>query len=794
MVALAKNERSAVEGLEKELGQVFSQMGLATELADAGGRSHKGVRATVDDAGIVDAAERASGRWQRAVAAATSAGAAADAPPPSRRPSNTSKLRESYELQGQVRQPPPLPAALMSGRGSHGETAAHQATAVHSTDGTLARCSGGAGGPVVVGSVVGASAAAAPAPATATNGLSVLTEPSSGWGWPEPPSGWTPRSGPDGAQAWSPEDVLRRPGNGSSGSAGAHRSSAASSQRNTSICGGGGGSKAHKLLGIPGDAPLPRMDPAERAAAAAAAAAPAETPWFMRAEPLPDDLVLDDQARVRLATPPRLVERLVHPTRFDDRGKFDHRFCAALLLTYRSFYTPQQLLAALLEAYQMAPPQQLHEEEESRLKLWEVQRLLPVQLMVCNVLQKWITHYLYDGDLDGALLAGFREFVAGPLSCTPRLAKFGTKLTSALEKKSTRARQSSRAAQLGSRPGSRSVAGKRSIERTFDEPPPPILFSDETFTQFDRPAGVAALEWARQLTTLEFALFEQLQPKELLGLAWGKKDKEMRAPNVLALIHHFNAVSNWAATNVLNESELEKRVEAFTHTIEVAAACLELGNFNAMQEMMAGLDLSACYRLKRTKEALPPKVAAKYEDMRALCAPDQNRKAYRQALAAATPPCIPYLGVYLTDLTFLEEGNPNTVTIKVGEGTDAERDLELIQWSKHQQYAAIIEDIRFYQQTHYNLARCEPLQRFLTDDMEQVILSADEQYARSLEVEPRGQPGGGSAPPVDRQKSQGRSSLVSASAELSTKNLWSKASEGAKRGQMLLGAALNNNL
>lgn len=790
MVALAKNERSAVEGLEKELGQVFSQMGLATELADAGGASHKGVRATVDDAGIVDAAERASGRWQRALAAATSAGEPATAAPPPPRPSNASKLRENYELQGQVRQPPPLPAALMSGRGSHGEAVVNQATAVYATDGTLARCSAGAGGPVVVGSVVGATPAPATVEPSAGSGLSEKSNLS------EPSSGWTPRSGPDGAQAWSPEDVLRRPGNGGGGALTAqHRSSAASSQRNTSVCGGGGGgSKAHKLLGIPGDSPLPKTDPADKAPAAAAAPAPAETPWFMRAEPLPDDLVLDDQARVRLATPPRLVERLVHPTRFDDRGKFDHRFCAALLLTYRSFYTPQQLLAALLEVYQMAPPPQLREEEESRLKLWEVQRLLPVQLMVCNVLQKWITHYLYDGDLDGALLAGFREFVAGPLSSTPRLTKFGAKLTSALEKKSTRARQSSRAAQLGSRPGSRSVSGKRSIERTFDEPPPPILFNDETFTQFDRPAGVSALEWARQLTTLEFALFEQLQPKELLGLAWGKKDKEMRAPNVLALIHHFNAVSNWAATNVLNESELEKRVEAWTHTIDVAAACLELGNFNAMQEMMAGLDLAACYRLKRTKEALPPKVAAKYEDMRALCSPDQNRKAYRQALAAATPPCIPYLGVYLTDLTFLEEGNPNTVTIKVGEGTDAERDLELIQWSKHQQYAAIIEDIRFYQQTHYNLARCEPLQRFLTEDMEQVILSADEQYARSLEVEPRGQPGGGGAPPVDRQKSQGRSGLGSGSAEGSTKNLWSKASEGAKRGsQMLLGAALNNN-
>ena len=48
-----------------------------------------------------------------------------------------------------------------------------------------------------------------------------------------------------------------------------------------------------------------------------------------------------------------------------------------------------------------------------------------------------------------------------------------------------------------------------------------------------------------------------------------------------------------------------------------------------------------------------------------ICSTDGNRKAYRQCLGAATPPCIPYLGVYLTDLTFLEEGNPDFVSITV---------------------------------------------------------------------------------------------------------------------------------
>ena len=34
-------------------------------------------------------------------------------------------------------------------------------------------------------------------------------------------------------------------------------------------------------------------------------------------------------------------------------------------------------------------------------------------------------------------------------------------------------------------------------------------------------------------------------------------------------------------------------------------------------------------------------------------------KAYRETLHSRHPPIIPYIGVYLSDLTFLEDGNPN---------------------------------------------------------------------------------------------------------------------------------------
>jgi len=37
----------------------------------------------------------------------------------------------------------------------------------------------------------------------------------------------------------------------------------------------------------------------------------------------------------------------------------------------------------------------------------------------------------------------------------------------------------------------------------------------------------------------------------------------------------------------------------------------------------------------------------------------KNFGNYRDALKMASPPCIPFLGLYLTDLTFIEDGNKN---------------------------------------------------------------------------------------------------------------------------------------
>jgi len=90
-------------------------------------------------------------------------------------------------------------------------------------------------------------------------------------------------------------------------------------------------------------------------------------------------------------------------------------------------------------------------------------------------------------------------------------------------------------------------------------------------------------------------------------------------------------------------------------------------------------------------------------------------------LGNCSPPLLPYIGVYLTDLTFIEDGNPN---LKGG----------LINFQKHRMCAEVLRQIRLYQQTPYNLVG----QPSILEHFQSIpILSEDEQWELSLQVERR---------------------------------------------------------
>ena len=157
---------------------------------------------------------------------------------------------------------------------------------------------------------------------------------------------------------------------------------------------------------------------------------------------------------------------------------------------------------------------------------------------------------------------------------------------------------------------------------------------------------------ARQLTLLEQGYYRAIQPKECLSQAWNTKKDQ--SPNICSMISRSNSIPLWIATEITAEKNLKKRAKIISYFLQLAADLLSLNNFNGATEVSAGLQLSAVYRLKKSWELVNRKAIPVLDQLQQLSA--KNWKVYRDMLKACDPPCVPYLGVYLTDLTFIEDG------------------------------------------------------------------------------------------------------------------------------------------
>jgi len=176
--------------------------------------------------------------------------------------------------------------------------------------------------------------------------------------------------------------------------------------------------------------------------------------------------------------------------------------------------------------------------------------------------------------------------------------------------------------------------------------------------------------------------------------------------------------------------------------LKVAAECDALNSFNIIQEILAALNSDSVYRLKATWKELKPKTLAQWEALQKLLSNEHNYKAIRVRLdeSLAKGPVLPYLGVFLSDLTFIEEGNKDKIDVGKGEGQFE----KLINFDKRRKIAAVIEKIRECQRSPYNFKPVAEIQEVIQFRLvEAQVMNKDTLYQQSLVVEPRKPPSGG---------------------------------------------------
>ena len=193
-----------------------------------------------------------------------------------------------------------------------------------------------------------------------------------------------------------------------------------------------------------------------------------------------------------------------------------------------------------------------------------------------------------------------------------------------------------------------------------------------------------------------------------MNQSWAKPSASVKSRNIVAITRRFNSIACWVCKTILEVKDLKQRSKKLARFIEIANTLMIQKNFASLMAVIAGINKPCLARLKATFNDLPTRTIKKLN--------------YRTQLASVTPPCIPYIGVFLIDLTALEESTPDLSD-------------NLINFSKRDSISKVIQIIQQYQGSGFSEKNSEELLQYLwnipeaSNEYEQLL------WAESLERE-----------------------------------------------------------
>ncbi|KAG8862412.1 hypothetical protein FRB96_001482 [Tulasnella sp. 330] len=410
--------------------------------------------------------------------------------------------------------------------------------------------------------------------------------------------------------------------------------------------------------------------------------------WYLKNESDDKEILINPDGGVRGGTLRALVERLtLHTHR-------DAVFIDTFLTTFKSFTTVDELFDMLVDRFNIPEPQGLTKDERTE---WVNKKLTPIRFRVINILRSLVmdNHVLEKEDM--YIMRRIHDFAARVKNVAPPAQQLMLMVERA-----------------------QSGGENRAMRPTeLQNPPPSIMPKTKAFKLLD----IDPMELARQLTILESRLFMMIRPMECLARA---KEQPGEEDSIRRIIGTSNKIASWVADSVLSKDDPKRRSLIIRHFIMVAERCREINNFSTMAALIAGLNSPPIRRLKRSWEPLQARSHAQLDDVEKTLDSGKNFTGYRQLLATVNPPCIPFLGVYLTVLTFIQDGNKD-VLVKEG---------NLINFNKRQKAAEVIREIKKYQSKPYNLLEIPSIQTFLESSLA-ALENAPDFWEISMQLEPR---------------------------------------------------------
>ncbi|KAF4617443.1 hypothetical protein D9613_005997 [Agrocybe pediades] len=417
-------------------------------------------------------------------------------------------------------------------------------------------------------------------------------------------------------------------------------------------------------------------------------------PWYLRSNYSPSDIIIEVDGSVRGGTVPALVERLTA------HEHLDTSFIKAFLMTFKSFTTLDELFDLLVARFRIQPPENLTPAE---LEEWGKLKQHVIQVRVMNTLKAMVVEEGVLEKEDMHILERMKEFIS-----TEDVSKFAAAKHLMI--------QIDRVQNQGGE-------AKTLVSTTVGVPPPPILpKSGKKLKLLD----IDPLELARQLTLIESELYQKIKPMECLQRS--REQKSDSADNITTVIQTSNRIADWVAHLILSKEDSRRRAAVVKHLIAVADRCRTLNNFSTMIAITSGLNTPPIRRLKRTWEQVSQRFMAQFGACEMTIDSNKNFTKYRSLMASVTPPCVPFIGVFLSTLQFIQDGNNDNLP------------GGLVNFRKRQKASEVINDIKRWQALPFNFTPLPNVQAFIKESLDQFSdtrASSDHFWHLSLEREPR---------------------------------------------------------
>jgi len=323
----------------------------------------------------------------------------------------------------------------------------------------------------------------------------------------------------------------------------------------------------------------------------------------------------------------KLVERVAC------EGFQDQILSNILLHTYKWYFSEVEMFAMFLERFKMPLPFGLSASE--RLGYIE-NRLSKVQVKVLNFLKQWVQHYSYileNSSEDKEIILEFVFLMASHPDVSNESRVLLSEIFSLIENQEIYFPPFQTERKRGFRVTS---FGEVFIEL-------PHILDNARFL-------------AQQLCILDAENINQVTTHEIFKKAWTSSDKKLKAPSLTLIAETSTRLSRFVSFLILMNKKNALRIMNFEYFLGLCDKLIRLRNYNSAYAIYLGLTSPAVHRLHNLVEKnLGREYKEIFSHLQRFFSTTNKSELFRKRQNEAPGPSVPYVGMYLGDICFLEE-------------------------------------------------------------------------------------------------------------------------------------------